>query len=70
VHVSHAPGYEVDPAIAGVATPRTCEVFDHPMEACAGADLVTTDVWTSMGFEAENERPPARPSPTGRWTPR
>ena len=22
---------------------------------CAGADLVTTDVWTSMGFEAENE---------------
>jgi ornithine carbamoyltransferase len=25
------------------------------MEACKGADLVTTDVWTSMGFEAENE---------------
>ena len=25
------------------------------MQACAGADLVTTDVWTSMGFEAENE---------------
>jgi ornithine carbamoyltransferase len=25
------------------------------MDACAGADLVTTDVWTSMGFEAENE---------------
>jgi ornithine carbamoyltransferase len=29
--------------------------FDDPNEACAGADLVTTDVWTSMGFEAENE---------------
>jgi ornithine carbamoyltransferase len=25
------------------------------MQACIGADLVTTDVWTSMGYEAENE---------------
>jgi ornithine carbamoyltransferase len=25
------------------------------MEAARFADLVTTDVWTSMGFEAENE---------------
>jgi ornithine carbamoyltransferase len=25
------------------------------MEACKGAHLVTTDVWTSMGYEAENE---------------
>jgi ornithine carbamoyltransferase len=25
------------------------------MQAAQGADLVTTDVWTSMGFEAENE---------------
>jgi ornithine carbamoyltransferase len=25
------------------------------MDACRGAHLVTTDVWTSMGFEAENE---------------
>jgi ornithine carbamoyltransferase len=25
------------------------------MEAAKGADLLTTDVWTSMGFEAENE---------------
>ena len=24
------------------------------MDACRGSDLVTTDVWTSMGFEAEN----------------
>ena len=25
------------------------------MQAAKGAHLVTTDVWTSMGFEAENE---------------
>jgi ornithine carbamoyltransferase len=31
------------------------QVFADPMEAARGADLVTTDVWTSMGYEAENE---------------
>ena len=31
------------------------ETFADPMDACRGADLVTTDVWTSMGFEAEND---------------
>src|SRR5690606_11891939 len=29
--------------------------FDDPMEAAHGAHLVTTDVWTSMGYEEENE---------------
>ena len=27
-----------------------------PVEAAKGADLVTTDVWTSMGFEEENAK--------------
>jgi ornithine carbamoyltransferase len=55
VHVSTPPGYELNPAlIAGVDAARFA-VFADPMEACRGADLVTTDVWTSMGFEAENE---------------
>ncbi len=31
------------------------KVFKNPLEACEGAHLVTTDVWTSMGYEAENE---------------
>jgi ornithine carbamoyltransferase len=30
------------------------KTYSDPMDACAGADLVTTDVWTSMGYEAEN----------------
>jgi ornithine carbamoyltransferase len=55
VHVSTPTGYEVDQAVAGIRSNESYKVFKDPMEACRGADLVTTDVWTSMGFEAENE---------------
>jgi ornithine carbamoyltransferase len=55
VHVSTPSGYEVDPQLAGIDNPGCYKVFKDPKEACAGADLVTTDVWTSMGYEAENE---------------
>jgi len=55
VHVSTPSGYGVDPAIAGIQNTNCYKVFKDPLEACRGADLVTTDVWTSMGFEAENE---------------
>ena len=55
LHVSTPSGYEVDPALAGVAGRGCLRTFADPLAACAGADLVTTDVWTSMGFEAENE---------------
>jgi ornithine carbamoyltransferase len=34
---------------------RNAAAFADPMKAAKGADLVTTDVWTSMGFESENE---------------
>ncbi len=54
VHISTPSGYEVNPAVAGVQS-DCYKVFKDPMQACAGADLVTTDVWTSMGYEAENE---------------
>jgi ornithine carbamoyltransferase len=55
VHVSTPPGYEVEPERAGLFSDAHFEQFTDPMEAARGADLVTTDVWTSMGFEAENE---------------
>jgi ornithine carbamoyltransferase len=54
VHLSTPGGYEVDQSIAGIRSTDSYQVFKDPMQACAGADLVTTDVWTSMGFEAEN----------------
>ncbi|CAN7169293.1 ornithine carbamoyltransferase [Polaromonas sp. LjRoot131] len=55
VHLSTPGGYEVDQSIAGIRSADSYKVFKDPMQACAGADLVTTDVWTSMGYEAENE---------------
>ena len=54
VHVSTPSGYEVDPVVAGLKSTDCYKVFKHPLDACRGADLVTTDVWTSMGYEAEN----------------
>lgn len=54
VHVSTPPGYEVEPERAGLYGTDHYEEFADPLDACRDADLVTTDVWTSMGFEAEN----------------
>ena len=55
VHLSTPGGYEVDQSVAGIRSAESYRVFKDPLQACAGAHLVTTDVWTSMGFEAENE---------------
>jgi ornithine carbamoyltransferase len=54
VHVSTPPGYEVEPQRAGLYGTEHYEVFSDPMKAVEGADLITTDVWTSMGFEDED----------------
>jgi ornithine carbamoyltransferase len=64
LHVSTPGGYEVDQAVAGLRSGRGYKVFANPLDACRGADLVTTDVWTSMGYEAENE---ARRQAFARW---
>lgn len=55
MRVSTPPGYEVEPERAGLYDTSHYEQFGDPMEAARGADLLTTDVWTSMGFEKENE---------------
>ena len=55
VHISTPSGYEVNLEVAGLRDASCFKVFKDPLEACRGADLVTTDVWTSMGYEAEND---------------
>lgn len=51
LNISTPPGYEIEPERMN----RNAKAFTDPMDAARGADLVTTDVWTSMGFESENE---------------
>ncbi|MBM3354984.1 MAG: ornithine carbamoyltransferase [Betaproteobacteria bacterium] len=52
MHVSSPPGYEKG-LEKGAGKYRH---FADPLKAARGAHLVTTDVWTSMGFEAENRK--------------
>ena len=56
--VACPPGYEPDAAI--VARARSLggriEITEDARAAATGADVVYTDVWTSMGQEAERER--------------
>jgi ornithine carbamoyltransferase len=48
-------GYDPDSAIVAAAGDRV-EVMRDPREAVAGADLVVTDVWASMGQESEQRQ--------------
>ena len=52
LRVSTPRGYEVDTNLAaldGNGGNKDWHNFADPMQACEGPDLVTTDVWTSMG---------------------
>ncbi|MCM2278890.1 MAG: ornithine carbamoyltransferase [Oligoflexia bacterium] len=61
IHVTYAcpPGYEPNAFISRVAEGRAREgggsitAFTDPVEAIRGTNAVYTDVWTSMGFEAQ-----------------
>ena len=59
IQVATPAGYEPDPAVVGAAiaagheTGGSVALFDDPAQAAAGAGAVYTDVWTSMGQEAE-----------------
>ena len=55
LHVSTPKDYELNEAIRSSYGNQTLECFENPLEAVTDVDLVTTDVWTSMGYEAETE---------------
>lgn len=55
-------GYEPDDAVMKLArkeahkTGAKIKIYNDPFDAVEGAQAVYTDVWASMGFEAETER--------------
>jgi ornithine carbamoyltransferase len=55
VHFSAPSGYQLDDKMLSSNAKSYLSVFADPKDACQQADLVTTDVWTSMGYEAENQ---------------
>jgi len=53
LNVCTPSAYAVAPVHSDGVAREHLECFTTPLEAVVGADLVTTDVWTSMGFEEE-----------------
>lgn len=58
LNIACPSAYCPDPRLleAARALGATVELFDDPIEAAAHADLVTTDVWASMGQEEEQAK--------------
>jgi ornithine carbamoyltransferase len=54
LQVASPPGYEIEEERARLAGSHLAR-FADPHDAVRDASLVTTDVWTSMGFEDETE---------------
>ena len=55
LNVATPAGYPMKSQRGEMLDLKHLEVFTDPMAAARGAHIVTTDVWTSMGFEAETE---------------
>jgi ornithine carbamoyltransferase len=59
VRIASPGAYRPDPAVLAAAaeigslTRGSVRWYADPTEACAGADVLATDVWTSMGQDAE-----------------
>lgn len=53
LHVSSPKGYEIEADV--IDSNDNVFQYDEPMKAAKDADILTTDVWTSMGFESENK---------------
>jgi ornithine carbamoyltransferase len=49
-------GYDPDAGFLARAAKADVKLLRDPQEAVAGADVVTTDVWASMGQEEEQSR--------------
>ena len=57
VSVACPEGYHLDKQVLDFAKDYDCfELTDSPVQAAAGADVVFTDVWASMGQEGEAEK--------------
>ncbi|OLB05271.1 MAG: ornithine carbamoyltransferase [Candidatus Rokubacteria bacterium 13_2_20CM_69_15_1] len=56
--VACPPGFEPDPRVVDTARRRggRIEITEDARRAATGADVIYTDVWTSMGQEAERAR--------------
>ncbi|MDB2679967.1 ornithine carbamoyltransferase [Methylophilaceae bacterium] len=53
LHVSTPKGYEIEADV--IDSNDNVFQYDEPLKAAKDADILTTDVWTSMGFESENK---------------
>jgi len=61
-NVATPEGYEIEPEYVALAegyaadTGATLQFFHDPVAAVTGSDVIYTDVWTSMGQEAEAKK--------------